>query len=169
MDYVEAFKPDIYQVLTDGCTDVNSTKKRVSKAVDRSKHMLSRCLERHVTSEYLSKNSSIFGNSSPPNYLKKCYIIIIYFQMFDIFSGAIQGGFCLTQRKDSLENVLSKSDSLDGFILDGFDCNGPNVENIPYDSIKEVVEFVTVSAFIYFFKYFFIVNLKCKIILEQIT
>lgn len=67
MDYVEAFKPDIYQVLSDGCTDVTSAKKRVLKAVDRSKHMLSKCLERHMKSEYLSKNSSIFGNFSLSN------------------------------------------------------------------------------------------------------
>ncbi|XP_077300080.1 queuine tRNA-ribosyltransferase accessory subunit 2 [Arctopsyche grandis] len=117
MDVVESFKPDMYQVLSDGCTDAASSKKRGLKSTERSKVMFSKCLERHKGSEYLLKNSSVFG--------------------------AIEGGYCIDQRKESLDHILSEVEHLSGFVLDGFDSNGPNIENIMYDSIKEIVEAVT--------------------------
>lgn len=63
MDIVECYKPDMYAPLCDGCTDAFSSKKRISKSMDRSATMFHRCLERHKQSHYLSKNSSILGES----------------------------------------------------------------------------------------------------------
>jgi len=51
MDIIEAFQPDMYQVLCDGDTDSMSSKRRVQKSIDRSFTFFERCIKRHEKSE----------------------------------------------------------------------------------------------------------------------
>lgn len=51
MDMVEAFQPDMYHVLCDGDTNIESTQKRGQKAVDVSASMFLACAERHFKSQ----------------------------------------------------------------------------------------------------------------------
>jgi queuine/archaeosine tRNA-ribosyltransferase len=51
MDIIEAFQPDMYQVLCDGDTNTTSSKRRVQKSIDRSITFFERCLKRHEKSE----------------------------------------------------------------------------------------------------------------------
>jgi queuine/archaeosine tRNA-ribosyltransferase len=51
MDIIEAFQPDMYQVLCDGDTNTTSSKRRVQKSVDRSITFFERCIKRHEKSE----------------------------------------------------------------------------------------------------------------------
>lgn len=111
MDIVEAFKPDFYVALCDGDTNINSSSKRVSKAVNRSKIFLEHCISRHVASESL-KSTGILG--------------------------AVEGGYNLDARTCSVNNLIDKP--LMGYVIDGLHNNGPDVRNISSEQIKEVVE-----------------------------
>ena len=51
MDIIEAFQPDIYQMLCDGDTNLQSSKKRIQKSVERTSSMFEKCLQRHQNSE----------------------------------------------------------------------------------------------------------------------
>lgn len=51
MDMMEAFRPDMYHVLCDGDTSVESSRKRAHKAVDVTTKMFTECLERHLKSK----------------------------------------------------------------------------------------------------------------------
>ncbi|XP_014471792.1 PREDICTED: queuine tRNA-ribosyltransferase subunit QTRTD1 homolog isoform X2 [Dinoponera quadriceps] len=60
MELVQTFKPDLYVALCDGDTNINSSAKRVSNAVDRSKILLEQCLSIHQDSGML-KSTGILG------------------------------------------------------------------------------------------------------------
>lgn len=51
MDMIEAFRPDMYHVLCDGDTSVESSRKRALKAVDVTTKMFQECVDRHVKSK----------------------------------------------------------------------------------------------------------------------
>lgn len=51
MDIIEAFQPDMYQVLCDGDTNATSSKRRVQKSINRSFTFFERCIKRHEKSE----------------------------------------------------------------------------------------------------------------------
>ncbi|XP_003705632.2 queuine tRNA-ribosyltransferase accessory subunit 2 isoform X1 [Megachile rotundata] len=110
MDIIEAFKPDMYVALHDGDTNVNSSKKRVSKAVQRTGTFFEQCLARHLASDAL-KSSEILG--------------------------AIEGGYDIEARTLSIN--LLKDKPVIGYIIDGLHNNGPDVRNISTDQIKQVV------------------------------
>lgn len=116
MNIVEAFKPDLYVALCDSDTDIHSSAKRTTNAVSRSKALLRQCLQRHTASEAL-KSKAILG--------------------------AIEGGYNIEARKDSIEDV--KDQPLDGYIIDGLHTNGPDVQNITLEQIEQVITYTIKS------------------------
>ncbi|EFN82349.1 queuine tRNA-ribosyltransferase accessory subunit 2 [Harpegnathos saltator] len=114
MEIVQTFKPDLYIALCDGDTNINSSAKRVSNAVNRSKTLLEQCLNIHQSSDTL-KSTGILG--------------------------AVEGGYNLEARAESINHL--KSMPLTGFVIDGLHNNGPSVQNIPSELIKHVVQHTT--------------------------
>ncbi|XP_024881284.1 queuine tRNA-ribosyltransferase accessory subunit 2 [Temnothorax curvispinosus] len=110
MELVQAYKPDLYVALCDGDTNVNSSAKRVSKAVRRSKTLLEQCLDIHLRSDAL-KSKGILG--------------------------PVEGGYNLQAREESIDYLKDKP--LAGFVIDGLHNNGPSVQNISSEQIKQVV------------------------------
>nr|CAD7411866.1 unnamed protein product [Timema cristinae] len=116
MDVIESFQPDMYQALCDGDTNLNSSKKRVSKALDRSSKMFWRCLERHEKSEVLKKSALL---------------------------AVLEGGYNLTSREASAK--MLSSCNVAGFVIDGLHNNGPDVELLPFEKIKPAIQETVVS------------------------
>ncbi|XP_011265335.3 queuine tRNA-ribosyltransferase accessory subunit 2 isoform X1 [Camponotus floridanus] len=111
MELVQAYKPDLYVALCDGDTNINSSAKRVSKAVLRSKTLLEQCLNIHLHSDTL-KSKGILGS--------------------------VEGGYNLETREESIDYLKDKP--LAGFVIDGLHNNGPSVQNISTEQIKQVVQ-----------------------------
>lgn len=111
MEFVQAYKPDLYVALCDGDTNINSSAKRISKAVLRSKTLLEQCLDIHLRSDTL-KSKGILG--------------------------PVEGGYNLQARKESIDYLKDKP--LAGFVIDGLHNNGPSVQNISSEQIKQVVQ-----------------------------
>ncbi|KAJ8667293.1 hypothetical protein QAD02_008955 [Eretmocerus hayati] len=111
MKVVETFKPDVYVALCDGATDAQSSQKRVSKAADKSKNFLEKCIRHHENSEIL-KNKGLLGS--------------------------VQGGYNLHARENYI-NFL-KDQPLLGYVIDGLHTNGISTENITMDQIRAVIE-----------------------------
>lgn len=116
MDLVEIIKPDIYLALCDGDTDLKSTAKRAKKAIYRSRICLETCLNRHTASETL-KSTGILG--------------------------AVEGGYDIDARETSIEYLKDKH--LFGFVIDGLHRSGPEVANISFKEIEQIVHHTIVS------------------------
>jgi len=117
MELVQVYKPDLYVALCDGDTNINSSAKRVSKAVRRSKTLLEQCLDIHLRSDIL-KSKGILG--------------------------PVEGGYNLQAREESIAYLKDKP--LAGFVIDGLHNNGPSVQNISSEQIKQVVQHTIVST-----------------------
>ncbi|XP_072901833.1 queuine tRNA-ribosyltransferase accessory subunit 2 isoform X1 [Hemitrygon akajei] len=88
----QAFKPDWYQCMADGeLLPPGSSRKRISKLVDRTLCFLDECLKVHQNSEDL-KNTEIIG--------------------------AVEGGDILEERLRSVRETMKRP--VGGFLLDGF-------------------------------------------------
>ncbi|XP_076170159.1 queuine tRNA-ribosyltransferase accessory subunit 2 [Ptiloglossa arizonensis] len=111
MDIVETFKPDFYVALCDGDTNINSSKKRATKAVHRSETLFEQCLSRHLTSKILKSVAML---------------------------GAIEGGYDIEARTSSINYLKDKP--VIGYVIDGLHNNGPDVKNISLEQFKQVVE-----------------------------
>lgn len=115
---IESFKPDMYCILSDGDTNATSSKKRLSKAVDQSLGLFSSCLENHKTSDIL-KHSLIIA--------------------------AVEGGFCLQSRERCIRGLVKNANDIGGFLIDGLHNNGPEVELLQFEEIKDIIEKTIVS------------------------
>lgn len=111
MDIIEAFQPDIYQVLCDGDTNTTSSKRRVQKSIDRSIIFFERCIKRHEKSEVL-KNSAVLG--------------------------VVEGGYSVGGREMSAKYLANSS--VFGYVIDGLHNNGPDVEHLTFGDVKPVLE-----------------------------
>ncbi|XP_033340774.2 queuine tRNA-ribosyltransferase accessory subunit 2 [Megalopta genalis] len=111
MDIVETFKPDCYTAICDGDTNVNSTRKRASKAVRRSNTMFEQCLSRHNESKILKSTALL---------------------------AAVEGGYDADARLESLNYLKDKP--VDGYVIDGLHNNGPDVQNISTETVKEIIK-----------------------------
>uniref|UniRef100_A0A182MR31 Queuine tRNA-ribosyltransferase accessory subunit 2 n=1 Tax=Anopheles culicifacies TaxID=139723 RepID=A0A182MR31_9DIPT len=112
MTLVESFRPDAYVPLYDGDTDMNSSKKREQKSLDRTEKFLEQCLEWHRNSDALHS----------------CSII-----------GPVVGGYNEKLREKSVE-VLRKTDELfGGYLIDGLHMNGPSVTRLDGTALLPVV------------------------------
>jgi len=117
MQFVQAYKPDLYVALCDGDTNIDSSAKRVAKAISRSKTLLEQCLDIHLGSDVL-KSKGILG--------------------------AIEGGYNLQAREEFISYLKDKP--LMGFVIDGLHNNGPEVQNISSEQVKQVIEHTIVSS-----------------------
>lgn len=61
MDYVEAFRPDMFVTLCDGDTNAESSRKRALKSADRSERFFEECLTKYRTSDVLRGRSMLLG------------------------------------------------------------------------------------------------------------
>ncbi|XP_071445947.1 queuine tRNA-ribosyltransferase accessory subunit 2 [Hetaerina americana] len=122
MDVMEAFRPDMYQCLGDGETNVSSTNKRIQKSIKRSLEMFHKCLERHRQSEVLKKSG---------------------------FLALLEGGYDISSRKSYVKEI-AESD-VDGYVIDGLHSNGPEVEFMEVEKaipvIREIVKELPESKF----------------------
>ncbi|KAJ8915849.1 hypothetical protein NQ315_004662 [Exocentrus adspersus] len=98
-----------------GDTNRTSASKRVSKAVENTIIFNKQCLNRHNNSEIL----------------KDTFVM-----------APIAGGYCLKSRQKCIEAILKNENALNGFLIDGLHNNGPEVEFLPYEEIKDIVEYV---------------------------
>lgn len=115
MNLIESFKPDMYYLLSDGDTNKTSAPKRISKAVENTINFNKQCLERHRKSDIL----------------KEAFVM-----------APIAGGYCLKSRKKCIQAILKSGDELSGFLIDGLHNNGPEVEFLPFEEIKDVLDYV---------------------------
>ncbi|GFG40511.1 hypothetical protein Cfor_07575 [Coptotermes formosanus] len=111
MDIIEAFQPDMYQVLCDGDTNTTSSKRRVQKSVDRSITFFERCIKRHEKSEVL-KNSAVLG--------------------------VVEGGYSVGGREMSAKYLANSS--VFGYVIDGLHNNGPDVEHLTFGDVKPILK-----------------------------
>ncbi|XP_073972993.1 queuine tRNA-ribosyltransferase accessory subunit 2 [Rhodnius prolixus] len=111
MDLMEAFRPDMYQALCHGDTNINSKKKKIKKAVDITAFLLDECLARHNKSEVL-QSSAIFG--------------------------VVEGGYDLDARRLSAKLLAERK--VDGFVIDGLHNNGSSLDSINIDNVRPVIE-----------------------------
>ncbi|XP_078043061.1 queuine tRNA-ribosyltransferase accessory subunit 2 [Augochlora pura] len=111
MDIVETFKPDCYIAICDGDTNINSTRKRTLKAVRRSNTMLQECLSRHSESKILKSTGLLAG---------------------------VEGGYDMDARLESINYIKDKP--VDGYVIDGLHNNGPDVQNISAETVKEIIK-----------------------------
>lgn len=117
MDTMEAFKPDMYCLLSDRDTSQASAKKRIAKSVDQTLSFLHKCLERHGNSKCL-QNSIIIA--------------------------AVEGGYCLKSRDRCLQTILQHKDKFGGYLINGLHNNGPELEFLPFNEVQPIVEHVIV-------------------------
>lgn len=110
MKVVKLFRPVSYQALCDSDTPTDSSNKRLNKSVDNSLRFLDECIEEHKMTPEL-EDVALFG--------------------------AIEGGFDIFLRKKSAEETAKRD--VQGFIIDGFHVNGPDVENIDFSKIKPIL------------------------------
>ncbi|KAH1003635.1 hypothetical protein HUJ04_003520 [Dendroctonus ponderosae] len=115
MDMVEKLRPDMYIILSDGDTNMTSSNKRVSKAVENTVSFNQRCIERHKKSEKL----------------KDAFVI-----------APIAGGYCVKSRKQCLELLSPNEPDVQGYLIDGLHNNGPEVELISFSEVKPIVDYV---------------------------
>ncbi|XP_033730167.1 queuine tRNA-ribosyltransferase accessory subunit 2-like [Pecten maximus] len=106
----EAFKPDVYQALSDGDTDLKATKKRINKSVTRTLTYLDQLLERLPKSEIL-KDAAIFG--------------------------VIEGGNSVFERCRSARETASRD--VAGFVIEGFHTQGPQTEFFKLSDVRDTL------------------------------
>ncbi|XP_021380335.1 queuine tRNA-ribosyltransferase accessory subunit 2-like [Mizuhopecten yessoensis] len=105
----EAFKPDMYQALSDGDTDLKAGKKRTNKSVTRTLTYLDDILERLPKSQVL-KDAAIFG--------------------------VIEGGNSEFERCRSARETASRD--VAGFVIEGFHNQGPQTELFKISDIRDI-------------------------------
>ncbi|XP_050407071.1 queuine tRNA-ribosyltransferase accessory subunit 2 [Patella vulgata] len=120
MKIQESFQPDIYQALSDGDTDINSTRKRCIKVVDRTLSFLDSIVDIHSKSERLKK-TAIFGS--------------------------IVGGYNEAERVRCVKETISRP--VQGFVIEGFFNPGPDTEHFQINEcvnlLQKIIEFLPVD------------------------
>ncbi|GFT90950.1 queuine tRNA-ribosyltransferase accessory subunit 2 [Nephila pilipes] len=111
METIKAYRPASYQALCDSDTPQGCSKKRLNKAVDNSLKFLDECLEYHKNCDELD-GVAIFGT--------------------------IQGGYDSFLRNKSAK--ITALQDVDGFVIDGFHVNGPDVENVDFPKMKQILQ-----------------------------
>ena len=110
MESMSAMKPDLLVALCDGDTEQGCSNKRISKSVSKTLDFLEDCLDIKGAHACLSSASVI---------------------------GAIEGGLDLKARTKCAKEIMAKN--VDGFLLDGFHCNGPESGELRFESIRHVL------------------------------
>nr|CAG4641808.1 EOG090X08JG [Eurycercus lamellatus] len=110
MSCMEALKPDVFQMMSDGDTTPNSSAKRVKKSVDATVNFASLCASLKEKSEVL--------NQTP---------------MF----ACVTGGFNVKERLRCVEEL--KPYDVAGYVLDGFHTNGEAASNLNWEDVEPVL------------------------------
>jgi len=110
MEAIQHIHPNLFIALCDGDTEPGCSNKRISKSVSKTIDFLDTCLELKKCSPSLDKVGVI---------------------------GAVEGGLDMKARTKCAKEIVDRG--VDGFLLDGFHCNGPASENLEFSSIKEVM------------------------------
>jgi len=110
MEGVKHIQPNLFIALCDGDTEPGCSNKRVSKSVSKSLDFLDSCLHLRSYDPSLAKTGVI---------------------------GALEGGLDMKARTKSTKEVVARE--VDGFLLDGFHCNGPDSELLKFSSMRDVL------------------------------
>jgi len=110
MEAMKHIQPTMFLALCDGDTEPGCSNKRVSKSVSKSIDFLDTCLELRNSTPSLSSTAVI---------------------------GAVEGGLDTKARTKSAKEVVARE--VDGFLLDGFHCNGPDSELLQFSTIQPVL------------------------------
>ena len=110
MEAVKHIQPNILLALCDGDTEPGCSNKRISKSVSKSIDFLDSCMSIREYDSTLSKIGVI---------------------------AAVEGGLNMKARTKSAKEVVARK--VDGFLLDGFHCNGPDSGALQIASIKPVL------------------------------
>jgi len=110
MSYVEGLKPDIFQMLCDGDTNVDSSTKRVKKSVDSTLKFATLCASLKEKSEVL-KQTPVFAS--------------------------VTGGYNIKERLRCINSL--KELNVAGYILEGFHINGESATNLNWEDVEPVL------------------------------
>ncbi|RZF48119.1 hypothetical protein LSTR_LSTR002185 [Laodelphax striatellus] len=111
MEIMEAFQPDMYEALSDGYNDSNSSNRRLCKSSANSMSYFDECMRIHEKSKIL-KQTPVFG--------------------------VIEGGHNLIYKEKIISHLLGNP-NVCGFVISGLHSNGPDVEKLCFSSIESVV------------------------------
>lgn len=111
MNMIEEMRPDMYLALCDGDTDSGSSKKRITKSVQRTLTLFRECYRHHQESKVLI-NAALLA--------------------------PIEGGYDLHARRVFSEEMAQYD--VAGYVLDGLHTNGAEAEKIKFDTIEPVIK-----------------------------
>ncbi|EDW79488.1 uncharacterized protein Dwil_GK20504 [Drosophila willistoni] len=113
MEIIASFKPDIYQGLCDADTNLESSKKRVQKSVDRTERFMDYIYEQH--GKLQSTSSSLLA--------------------------PIVGGYNIFARTQSIKHARQQPEGkYSGYILEGFHNNGLSATALDGSQLLPIVE-----------------------------
>lgn len=119
MKAVETCRPDIYEALSDNDTGPESSKKRISKVVERSETFLLQCVEKHKSSSQLASSLLI---------------------------APVQGGYSEHERQKHINFLLENDDeSIGAYSIEGLHLRGVSAACLDFKNIKHMVELCTSS------------------------
>ncbi|XP_067613430.1 queuine tRNA-ribosyltransferase accessory subunit 2 [Eurosta solidaginis] len=116
MKYMERWRPDIYQGLCDADTNLQSSKKRLVKSVERTQKFMDICCELH-------KNSKVLRNST-------LFVPIV-------------GGYSTFARSDSIKHAKAKGDQhsfVGGYIFEGFHNYGLSATEVDANELTTIMK-----------------------------
>jgi queuine tRNA-ribosyltransferase subunit QTRTD1 len=118
MNIVAAGNPDFYMPLADGDTWKDCSKKRVTKACERTQEFFEACLNLHKSLDGTVTSRMI---------------------------AAVEGGYNEFERKKSVEMLATEGagEHIAGYLLDGFHRNGYEATQVDVTAVKEIVKFTT--------------------------
>lgn len=110
ISYVEGLKPDIFQMLSDGDTNITSSSKRVKKSVDATLKFAKLCDSLKNESEVL-KQTPVFAS--------------------------VTGGYNSAERLRCIKTL--KDFNVAGYILEGYHTNGESATNLNWKDVEPVL------------------------------
>nr|CAG4643306.1 EOG090X08JG [Ilyocryptus agilis] len=107
---MEELNPDVFQLLSDGDTAINSSAKRVKKSVDATFKFAETCADLKNKSKTLSQTPML---------------------------ACISGGYNIRERLRCIENL--KEINVSGYVIDGFHTNGDSATSILWEDVDPVL------------------------------
>ncbi|XP_067614073.1 queuine tRNA-ribosyltransferase accessory subunit 2-like [Eurosta solidaginis] len=116
MKYIERWRPDIYQGLCDADTNLQGSKRRLVKSVERTQKCMDICCELHKNSK-VQRNSTLFV--------------------------PIVGGYSTFARSDSIKHAKAKGDQhsfVGGYIFEGFHNYGLSATEVDANQLITIMK-----------------------------
>ncbi|XP_065201571.1 queuine tRNA-ribosyltransferase accessory subunit 2-like [Planococcus citri] len=114
MEIMEAFQPDMYCALSDGDTNLKSSTKRLCNSTTITNDAFQYCYDKHSTSSKL-KNIGLIA--------------------------PIEGGYDKSLRERCVNHMAKFP--VTGYLIDGLYTDGKTVNDIPFESVKKIVQHTT--------------------------